>query len=310
MADGEGDINQGFLMIKCDDKAVKLVKKELWVVQVGSSLHLYKSPVEAAPLQSLEIKGAEVAKLDAKKKAKKSSLEMTVGKSRFEIACAGEEDRENWFAALTEASGKEPAPPPSKEAVEKSKKLGRGARMKKAAGGKLASSGAGKAMTRRLADEETQLLLKNLKIVIAKDSNKKKADEIENDIMKIAVKSFFLVDNKVVNGNVFLDVDGPIRRAFELIEKVWDKKERLSEEACTNAFKTIEGHLRKAEKVLTEILLPHLKPHSIQRIKGIFNYLGSARFLQQIIMDDELEDEVHELVQAMVRYTQVHHYKD
>ena len=298
-------------MIKTDSKAVKLAKKEVWVILAGSSMHCYKSPVEQTVLATIEVKGGKVEKVagDPKKK-KKAGIMLDINGAKYDIQCAGEEDRESWLLMLQEACSKDPVPPPSKEAVEKNKKLGRGARMKKAAGGKLAASGAGKAMTRKLADEETQLLLKNLKIVIVKDSNKKKADELENDIMKIAVKSFFLVDNKVVKGDAFLDVDAPIRKAFELIEKVWDKKERLSEEAANNAFKAIEGHLKQAEKVLTNILLPHLQPKSIQRIKTIFGYLASARFLKAIIMDDDLEDEVHELVQAMVRYTQVHHYKE
>mmetsp|Transcript_2491 Transcript_2491/g.3326 ORF Transcript_2491/g.3326 Transcript_2491/m.3326 type:complete len:193 (-) Transcript_2491:70-648(-) len=188
--------------------------------------------------------------------------------------------------------------------------MGRGARMKKAAGGKLAASGAGKAMTRKLADEETLTLLRNLKVVIKKDSDSKKADEIENDILKIAVKSFFLVDNKIIEGDAFLDVDGPIRKAFELIVKVWDKKDRTSPDSLKVAFNTIEGHLRKAEATLTKILLPHLQPKSISRVKNIFSYVGSARFLQNIMMDEELEDEVHELVKAIEYYTQFHHYKE
>jgi hypothetical protein len=36
-----------------------------------------------------------------------------------------------------------------------------------------------------------------------------------------------LVDNKVLPGDAFLEVDGPIRKAFELIVKVWDKKDRF-----------------------------------------------------------------------------------
>ena len=63
--------------------------------------------------------------------------------------------------------------------------------MKKGAAGKIATTAGGKAMTRKLADEETLTLLKNLKVVIKKDSSMKKADEIENDIMKIGMKVFF-----------------------------------------------------------------------------------------------------------------------
>jgi len=76
------------------------------------------------------------------------------------------------------------------------------------------------------------------------------------------------------------------------------------------AFNTIEQHLKKAEQVLTKILLPHLTAKSIQRVKNIFSYVGSARFLSNIMMDNELEDEVHELVKAIEYYTQFHHYKE
>ena len=36
------------------------------------------------------------------------------------------------------------------------------------------------------------------------------------------------MDNKVLPGDAFLEVDGPIRKAFELIVKVWDKKDRYN----------------------------------------------------------------------------------
>ena len=56
-----------------------------------------------------------------------------------------------------------------------------------------------------------------------------------------------MVDNKIVDSDAFLEVDGPIRKAFELIVKVWDKKDRTSAESLKVAFNSIEGHLRKAE---------------------------------------------------------------
>jgi len=244
------------------------------------------------------------------RKKKKSCFNLTLGDSSYAIEGSGEEDCKQWIDEINRVKNLAPSEPPSKEAIQ-TKKLGRAARIKKAAGGKIAVSGAGKAISRRLADDETLQLLKNLKVVIKKDSgNQKKAEEIEDDIMKIAVKSFFLVDNKVIPGDAFLDVDGPIRKAFELIVKVWDKKDRSTPDSLKVAFNAIEGHLHKAEQVLIKILLPHLKPKSIARIKNIFNYVGSAKFLNNIMMDPELEDEVHELVKALEYYTQFYHYKE
>lgn len=311
MAAEEVDEKAGFLSIKSGNKKTKQIgKKEVYCLTAGSTLHCYKNPLETDVIESVELKGCVVEKVpqDPKKK-KKSCFTVTIGESQYIVEASGDDDTAQWMEEFNRVKNLAPAPPPTKEAIQ-TKKLSRGARMKKAAGGKLAASGAGKAMTRRLADEETLGLLRNLKKVITKDSNAKNAEEIESDIMKIAVKSFFLVDNKVLPGDAFLDVDGPIRKAFELIVKVWDKKDRTSPESLKVAFSTIEGHLRKAEATLTKILLPHLQAKSIARIKNIFAYIGSARFLQNIMTDAELEDEVHELVKAIEYYTQFHHYKE
>jgi hypothetical protein len=45
-------------------------------------------------------------------------------------------------------------------------------------------------------------------------------------------------------------------------------------------------------------------------IRNVFGYLGSARFLKEVFLDEELEDEVHDLVKAMEYYTQFHHYRE
>jgi hypothetical protein len=311
MAAEEADEKVGFLIIKAGNKKTKPIgKKEVYCLTAGSTLHCYKSPLDVEPLSSVQLKDCVLEKLPFDAKKKKATFNLTIGDNCYLVEGAGEDDCNQWIEEFKRASALPPGEAPSKEAIH-TKKLGRGARMKKAAGGKLAASGAGKAMTRRLADEETLNLLRNLKIVIKKDSGSaKKAEEIENDIMKIAIKSFFLVDNKVIPGDAFLDVDGPIRKAFELMVKVWDKKERTSPESLKVAFNTIEQHLKKAEQVLTKILLPHLTAKSIQRVKNIFSYVGSARFLSNIMMDNELEDEVHELVKAIEYYTQFHHYKE
>lgn len=301
----------GFLCIKSGNKGTKaLNKKEVYCLTNGSTLHCYKSPLESEPLGSIELKGctSEKAPVDPKKK-KKTVINLSCGDFLYLIEASGDDDCAQWIEEFTRCASLAPEGPPSKEAISR-KKMSKAARMKKGAAGKMVGTAPVKAMTRKLADEETLTLLRNLKVVIKKDSSVKKADEIENDIMKIGMKSFFLVDNKIVESDAFLEVDGPIRKAFELIVKVWDKKDRTSKESLKVAFTSIEGHLRKAEQTLTAILLPHLQSKSIARVKNIFSYVGSARFLESIMLDDELEDEVHELVKAIEYYTQFHHYKE
>lgn len=317
MADSDAVIDfdkSGFVELRVVASSTMKVTKSwnhYWVILGGSSLFFYKTAMDVEPKFTIEAKGCnvEVEEGDKKKASKKNVLVVKVGDDQYDFSTSSSDDRDSWCNKLKEASSKAPQPAPEKEKIKK-KKQSMMFRAKKTMAGKAATSGAGKGLMKRLADEDTMMLLTSMKAVITKDSNKKKADEIENDIVKIAVKSYMLVENKTLPSDAFLAVDGPLRTSFELLSKIFDNQHRVQPNVLDDAFKKVEVNLQKAEKVLCDLLLPHLKPKSINRIRNVFGYLGSARFLKEVFLDEELEDEVHDLVKAMEYYTQFHHYRE
>lgn len=320
MADDAAPVvdKQGFIELK-DNNAKKAKTKAVWCVLIDGTLHTYKTPLDATPLGKYDLKGMKLEeKSEGKGKGKgkgkkKTKAGFTVTfegqKSVVEFSCVNDEDRENWVEVLKENESKDPSEPPTREQGKRH----RGSlmfRAKKSVGGKAATSGMGKGMMKRLADDDTKQLLTALKKVVGKYFDEKRANEIENSIIKLAVKCYFLVENKSLSSESFLDVDGPIRSAFELISKIYDKMHRVNEEALREAFGRVSKDLQKTESVLEGLLLPYVKQKTLQRLKDTFSCLSNPKFLFAVFQDEELEDEIHDLVKAMEYYTQFHVYKD
>jgi Domain of unknown function (DUF758)/PH domain len=312
---------QGFLEVKDPNSAKKAKKwKATWFILLSGSLFTYKSPLDAAPTSTYVLKDGKVITTDAdggKGKGKKGKtekkgyfqLQLKALDKPLEFACVNLDDRDSWVAMLTEGTKKEAVEAPSKE-QSKRKRGSLMFRAKKSMGSKAATSGAGKGMMRRLADDDTRALLAALKKTIGKHISEKRATEIEDSIIKIAVKSYFLVDNKSLPSDAFLAVDGPLRATFELLGKIYDRMHRCTDDTLMDAFQRVEKHLEEAGKVLENLLIAHVTPKSINRLKDIFTCLGSAKFLFAIFKDNELEDEVHDLVKAMESYTMFEYYPE
>jgi len=304
---------QGFLEIQ----PKKGKWKAYWFILLGGSLHYYKTPLDATAYGSYKVKDASIEEIlldkgkgSRKNKGKeKSVFSVKSGDSTDLFRCVNVEDRESWMMSLEAAKSKEETKPPSKE-QGKRKRGSLMFRAKKSVGSKMATSSGGKGMMKRLADDDTTQLLAALKKVVTKYASQKRADEIENNILKIAVKCYFLIDNKSLRSQAFLDVDGPLREAFELCSKIYDKMHTVTDQALKDAFARVNGHFLKTESILENLLLPYCKKATIQRLKDTFSFLANPKFLWSIFHDESLEDEIHDLVKAMEYYTQFHVYKD
>lgn len=308
---------QGFLeFLNPGDKNFNKKYKSLWWILIGGSLFAYRSPLDASPLVTLTVSGGTVGTVPDKPGKSKGSkqrsyfhLKCTDLAEPVQFATINIEDRDQWVAELTVATGKAASEAPEKQAGKRSKG-GLIFRAKKSVVTRTATSGAGKGMMRRLADEDTRQLLTAMKKVVTKHANEKRATEIENSIIKTAVKCYLLVDNKSISGSEFLQVDAPLREAFELTAKIFDRVHRATDEALMAACQKVEVLYANAEKVLENLMLPHVKQGSILRLKDVFSFMANAKFLFAIFRDESLEDEVHDLVKAMEYYTQFHYTKE
>ena len=160
-----------------------------------------------------------------------------------------------------------------------------------------------------IVNEETTTLLNALKRIVKSESaSAKKADDLEKNIIKIAVKSFLLVENKQLQADDFLVADKPLREAFELMVKVFNGRKRVKPEKIEEALKKVESLLKKAEEVITNLLAPHLTPKNMLRISQAFGCIADVKFLMTVFNNDELEEDLDKLIDAMEYYTQFHYH--
>jgi len=272
-----------------------------WFVLSGSTLFAYPNATSSAPKATYQLKGTEI---------QLSEKDFTViinneGKEVLRLISTGKNDVESWFEVLKSALDKEANEAPVKEEVKKSK-VSLANRAGKTIGPKLAASPVGKTAIKNIINEETKLLLVALKRIISRVENSKKADEVENNIMKILTKAYFLDRDKKIDADEFDAVDNPMRETFEILVFMRDYRERLKPSTVDEKFKIVQSNLKKIEEIITNILINHLKPNNIVRIGMIFGLLSSINFLNEAWSDETIEDERNLLADAMNRYTQFH----
>jgi len=125
--------------------------------------------------------------------------------------------------------------------------------------------------------------------------------------LKIAVKSFLLVENKDLKGSDFLKADAPLRAAFNLLVKVFNGRRRAKRERVIEALEKVEKELLEAQRIIIELLSPHLKAKNMMCLTSIFSTIGNLKFLETIFYDDSIEEELEKLIDAMDYYTQFHY---
>jgi len=287
--------------------------KAVYCVVIGGSFYYYKSSTDTDPKGHIELSGHQIiGPLQQKGKKKKYSFAITpdgkVESAQFEGRCAGEPELNSWKKALEEALAKEKSDPPTLVA-QKAKKKGIVERSKDRAASKTATSTLGKKVMKAIVNEETTMLLNSLKRIVKADSgSQKQADDLEKNIIKIAVKSFLLIEKKVLTPDDFLIADKPLREAFELMVRVFNGRSRVKEDKILEALKKVEELLKKAEEVITNLLAPHLTSKNMLRISSAFGCIASADFLFKVFKKPELEDDLDKLIDAMEYYTQFHYH--
>jgi len=259
---------------------------------------------DAKPAGSVGLK-AYALSVDADGQKKEFVVELK-GNDLFYLAFSSQVDKAKWASTLLEALKKDEAAsaPERDDGAVRKKKEGLGARAKKKMAGDLATSGLGKKVMKTVLNEESISLLTSMKRIVSKSDGKKKAEEMEKNIIKLMVKGYILVDNGKIEPDAFLQADKPVRAAFELLARCYKGRGRAKHEALVEALGRVEKMLGEGERIITELMQPHLSPKNMFRLASTFGYLGSQKFLEKAFSDMELDEELEKLIDAMEYYTQ------
>jgi len=180
------------------------------------------------------------------------------GKVVVGLAGSSQADKDMWVESIERATSLEPSDPPSKEKTKK-KSTSAAFRLKKAAAGKIAVSGVGKKAMKTAINEETKMLIDALKTIVCKVHDQRKADEIEEHLIKIILKCFLLERNGDVTMEDFLKADAPLREAFELLIHMRDCRHRMSAERASENLRKVHLLIKQVENIITGLLVNHLK---------------------------------------------------
>jgi len=160
-----------------------------------------------------------------------------------------------------------------------------------------------------IVNEETTTVLNAIKVIIkAQSGNGKTAEDIEKNIIAVAVKAFILIEDNKLIADDFLMADIPLRESFELMIKVFNGRGRALDEKITTALLKVEEYLKKSEEVITNLLAPHLSSKNMLKISETFSLLSNEKFLNEVFRNQSIEPELEKLIDAMEYYTQFHYH--
>jgi len=184
---------------------------------------------------------------------------------------------------------------------------------------KASTSTLGKKAIRSHAPEEVKNLIKATTNLVEKEgknsnaNNSEKAKEIEENIFKIGVKTFFILNEGLLTMDDVVKADAPLRAAMELLAKCYDHakySKKVDDKALLNNFNKVNTQALEAAGILTKLLEPHMKPTNLVKIKETIEFLTNPEFLLKVFKEDSLDDDLQELISAMEHYTQFHFYSE
>jgi len=280
---------------------------------VQGSLYYYKNPEDPEPKGKLQLQEVKFVKEQSEVSGKKLTFGFKNDKQDLLLAAEDEQDWKEWITIIEANMSKGPAPPLKKE-KRKTRAQEIAFKMKKNLGTKAATSKLGKKAIRSQAPEEITNLVRSLKRIVERESkSSKKANEIEENIYKIGVKAYFLIDGGKITIDDLLVADKPLREGLELLAKCHDHAKfsrQPNQKLLMEKFGEVQKKLHEGGDILTKLLEPFLTPKTMKTLQDLADYIGNADRLFRIYQDSALDEDLQELISASEHYTQFHFYAE
>jgi len=288
-----------------------------YVNLIGSSLYYYKEFEDLEPKGTIQLNELKLHKDEKEGSSQKFCFALKNEEKELDYLfyCDDEAEWKEWTVTLENSMSK-PACPPLKREKRKTRAqdLSLAFKLKKNVGGAAASSALGKMAIKSQTPEEVKQLITSLKRIIERESKSpKKANEIEENIFKVGIKAYFLIDGKKCSLDDFLIAEKPLRQALEILIRCHNHvkySRNVNVADLKGKFGEVQKYLSDVTEVLTKIFSPYMKPKNVARIKETTDYLGNIDRLTTIFTDTSLDEDLQELIDAAEHYTQFHFYSE
>jgi len=298
------------------DKKRRLGQKKwnyYYVHLIGGSLHYYNDVEDQEPKGTIELRQLKLDPNDNEGSSQRFCFSLKNDKRDYLFYLEEQSEWEEWTKSLAANMLLEPQPPMKKE-KRKNKAQELAYRMKKNVGEKAASSPLGKKAIKSQTPEEVKNLINALKNVVEQETkSSKKAAEIEDNMFKIGIKCYFLVDGGKVKVEDLLEADRPLRQALETLIKCHNHAKysrKINQNLLKEKLETVHKNFAEVSDVMVHVLGPHMKPKNVEKIKDTTDFLGNPQRLLTIFSDAAMDENLQILIDAAEHYTQFHFYAD
>jgi len=161
-------------------------------------------------------------------------------------------------------------------------------RFKKNVGGSVATSGAGKGIIKEFLGKDGVKLLDIVKMIVTLHEGKKKAEEVENTIIRIAVKVILLWKNKdITTQDIASTVPG--------VKAIWSDVIDFCEMSFAYDAAKIKVSGQALEVAFSKLLNNRITDKNLVSMTEVMEYLLKKELLDKLFADDSQEDVKKEL---------------
>jgi len=217
---------------------------------------------------------------------KKYGIEIESNGETNLIALETEEERKDWHTAISENVDKEPGSASSGGGAKK--KQSTSMRFKKNVGGNVATSSAGKTLIKEFVGKDGVKVIDIVKKTVTLYESKKKAEEVENIIIRIAVKVILLWKNKdITNENLV--------SAIPKVKAVWSDAIDFAEMSFAYDPVKIKEHGDNLQKAFSDLLAEYITEKNLQALRDTMTYLVTKELLDVLFVNEAQEELKKEL---------------
>jgi len=254
--------------------------KSKYAVLSGGSLLLAKKKGEteydlAITLKKVSIKEAAADEDKKKKKEKTSSFTLTADGIDYVFQFESDKDAKAWSDALKANMDKDEA----KGVVLAKKKQSAMMSMKKNISGKAATSGAGKSLIKEQLGSGGVRMLEIVNEIITVHEGKKKATEVEDNLIRFAVKILLLHKNKDITTTELM-------KCVPLLRAVWSNVIDACEMSFAYDPAAIKTHMEELAAAFQKLVQQHLQDKNIESMKETLAYLTQEALMDRLFKDD------------------------
>jgi len=252
--------------------------KVKWGVLSGGGLYTKNKQKDPELSDPIVIKGAT---LEASEDKKKFIIKISLGGKDQLICFDSDSERSEWLTALKTNLDKDVG----KGDATKSKKTQSVAmRLKKGAASSVATSSAGKGLIKEFLGKDGISLLDLIKQVVTNYEGKKKATEIEDNIIRVAVKVILLWQNKdITNANIASTVPK--------VKAVWSDIIDFCEMSFAYDPPKIKASGEDLIVCFTNLLKDYVTDNTLTRLKATITYITTQALLDSVFASSSPEQD-------------------